>query len=205
MVPQKRKATTTSSFKPPRPLSAKTSLQPHSTSTDDSYSTVKRTSDPLLRDAGSLVKPDRRSHLPSSSLASSSSGDDTMESEASQIEEDDSEEDKNQPPLIPAQLLTKLFHHFFTDKDTRIGAQARVVAGKYLETFVREAIARAAYERGQSAKEKMTNQGGSRISRGEQDFLEVSEITRTACPAPAFVAETQLRLKIWKSWRHSFY
>lgn len=70
------------------------------------------------------------------------------------------------PPTIPPALLSKLLHHHFTDGNMRIGKDAMGVVGKYMETFIREAIARAAFERGEKLGE-----GGAR-GLGE-DFLEV--------------------------------
>lgn len=55
--------------------------------------------------------------------------------------------EENKPPPIPPKLLTRLLYESFEDKDMKIGREAMSVAGKYIETFVREAIARAAYER----------------------------------------------------------
>ena len=57
------------------------------------------------------------------------------------------------------------------DKDTKIGKDAMGVVGKYFETFVREAIARAAYERQMVNEER--EKRGERIRAGEE-FLEVS-------------------------------
>ena len=67
------------------------------------------------------------------------------------------------PPTISPALLTKLLHHHFQDDKFRIGKQANGVVGKYMETFVREAIARAAFERSEA--------GGTGIG---SNFLEVS-------------------------------
>ncbi len=67
------------------------------------------------------------------------------------------------PPTIPPKLLTKLLHTHFDDDRTRISKDANAAVGKYFETFVREAIARAAFERAEAA--------GS--GRGD-GFLEVS-------------------------------
>ena len=47
----------------------------------------------------------------------------------------------------------------------RIGKEANGVVGKYMETFVREAIARAAFERQEAGVEGMAG-----------DFLEVSAL-----------------------------
>lgn len=59
---------------------------------------------------------------------------------------------------IPADLLRTLLQHHFTDKSTKVGTEASLLVGKYMDTFVREALARAAYERSEA-------DGG--------DFLEV--------------------------------
>ena len=48
-------------------------------------------------------------------------------------------------------MLTTLLHEFFTDDKTRISKAANEAVGKYMETFVKEAIVRAAYERRQVA------------------------------------------------------
>ena len=71
------------------------------------------------------------------------------------------------PPTIPPALLTRLLHHHFKDGNMRIGKEANGVVGKYMEIFVREAIARAAYERNEAAAN-----GVQSSMRG--DFLEVS-------------------------------
>ena len=57
------------------------------------------------------------------------------------------------PPTIPPALLTKLLHHHFRDDKIRIEKEANGVVGKYMETFVREAIARAAFERSEAGGE----------------------------------------------------
>ena len=69
------------------------------------------------------------------------------------------------PPTISPALLTKLLHHHFQDDKFRIGKEANGVVGKYMETFLREAIARAAFERSEA--------GGTGIGN---NFLEVSGI-----------------------------
>lgn len=49
---------------------------------------------------------------------------------------------------IPPKLLTRILWEGFEDKDMKIGKEAMSVVGKYVETFVREAVARAIFERG---------------------------------------------------------
>jgi hypothetical protein len=48
---------------------------------------------------------------------------------------------------IPPKLLTRILWEGFEDKDMKIGKEAMSVVGKYVETFVREAVARAIFER----------------------------------------------------------
>lgn len=48
---------------------------------------------------------------------------------------------------IPKDLLTRILHEFFTKDSTRISRDANAAVGKYMDIFVREAIARAAVEK----------------------------------------------------------
>lgn len=65
-----------------------------------------------------------------------------------------------------------MFHHHFSSEKVRMSEEARSVAGKYVEVFVREAIARAAFERQEGVKLK--EREGRRTVVGEGDFLEAS-------------------------------
>jgi len=66
---------------------------------------------------------------------------------------------------IPTKLLVALLNHHFEDKDkTKIGKDASLVVANYIDTFVREALARAMHERQEADRE---NDGG----RGD-GFLE---------------------------------
>ena len=54
------------------------------------------------------------------------------------------------PPSIPPDLLAHLIHHHLRDKDPRglkMDRTAQVLVAKYMETFVREAMARARHEK----------------------------------------------------------
>lgn len=62
---------------------------------------------------------------------------------------------------IPADLLTRLLHDSFKEEGTRISKDANRAVGRYMETFVREALARAAFMRAEA---------------GEGGFLEVSKV-----------------------------
>lgn len=73
-------------------------------------------------------------------------------------------------PAIPPKLLTRLLHHNFQSDKTKISKDANLVVAKYVDIFVREALARAAYERQEGNKQ--ADAGGGR--RGLVDgFLEV--------------------------------
>jgi hypothetical protein len=87
-------------------------------------------------------------------------------------QDDDKASDK---PVIPLSLLHRILHHNFRDKDkTRITTDAKEVLGKYVEVFVREAIARSAYEsRGNGA-----NDDGDGNGR-DDGFLEVEDLEKT--------------------------
>lgn len=117
---------------------------------------------------------------------------------AQDVEDDDDDDDSmgsakaspsplnhDLPPTIPPPLLTKLLHHHFPSNQTRSGTgpkddggsnvriskDAMGVVGKYMETFVREAIARAAYERNEEL-DRREKAGKGREVGG--DVLEVS-------------------------------
>ncbi|KAL4735645.1 CENP-S associating centromere protein X-domain-containing protein [Aspergillus similis] len=73
-------------------------------------------------------------------------------------------------PLIPPKLLTRLLHHHFRNEKTKIAKDANAVVAKYIDVFVREAVARAAFERAEA-------QGGA--GGGIADgFLEVEDLEK---------------------------
>jgi centromere protein X len=74
----------------------------------------------------------------------SAQADDPFDSAQENSQPDEEEEPENS---IPADLLTRILHEFFEKAGTRITSDANKAVGKYMDTFVREAIARAADER----------------------------------------------------------
>ncbi|KXH68211.1 hypothetical protein CSAL01_11652 [Colletotrichum salicis] len=72
--------------------------------------------------------------------------DDDAEEEV-QEEQEDEGEDEGPDNTIPPELLTRLLHEFFEKDDTRLSKDANLAAGKYMDIFVREAIARCVHER----------------------------------------------------------
>jgi hypothetical protein len=59
-------------------------------------------------------------------------------------EEDDEDGDREK---ISPELLTRILHAFFEREGTRITRDANAAVARYVDVFVREAIARAAVER----------------------------------------------------------
>ncbi|KAF4822795.1 Centromere protein X [Colletotrichum tropicale] len=70
-----------------------------------------------------------------------------VEDEEQEEEEEDEEEQEGPENTIPPELLTRLLHEFFEKDDTRLSKDANAAAGKYMDVFVREAIARCVHER----------------------------------------------------------
>lgn len=81
-------------------------------------------------------------------------------------------------PAIPLALIHTLLNHHFSDKDkTRISHEAKAVVGQYFDTFVREAIARSAFER----KEQGAEDAAAEFSgRGDDGWLEVEDLEKMA-------------------------
>ena len=74
-------------------------------------------------------------------------------------------------PIVSLDLIHRLLNYHFHDKEkTKITTDAREVVGKYIETFVREAIARSAFEREEADKEE----------KGDKGFLEVDDLEKMA-------------------------
>lgn len=69
--------------------------------------------------------------------------------EVMEVDEDleDDEDDEEPEKTIPPELLTRILHEFFEKDGTRITKDANNAVAKYMDIFVKEAIARAAAER----------------------------------------------------------
>ncbi|KAI0451807.1 CENP-S associating centromere protein X-domain-containing protein [Xylaria acuta] len=66
---------------------------------------------------------------------------------AERIEEEE-DDDTEAKKTIPPELLTRILHEFFEKDGTRISKDANKAVAKYMDIFVREAIARTAVEKG---------------------------------------------------------
>lgn len=153
-------------FKPPRPVKAPTKA-PAKASTD----ALKR---PNAHAARSGFRP--------AATIISSDEEEVQEDDFDDTLSDDLMEDAPPPtstrtvePLItahpiPAPLLARLLHENFEDPNTQIQKGAMTLTGRYMEIFVREALARAKHERGRSAR----NDGIS------DSFLQVEDLEKLA-------------------------
>lgn len=74
-----------------------------------------------------------------------------LDREEIQVDDDDQEEEDDEQArekTIPPDLLTRILAEFFEKDGTRITRDANTAVAKYMDIFVKEAIARAAAERG---------------------------------------------------------
>jgi centromere protein X len=171
-------------FNPPRPSADASKIQkPKTTKTKSTTSKANAASKPKAK---AKATKSRSSALPSSlesssdpfdsdpeivvrkrtSLDSELDSDEDMNDDEDTAEEEaeEEEEEEERKESIPPELLTRLLHECFKEEGTRIRSDASVAVGRYMETFVREALARAAFLRAE-----MDGGGGN-------GFLEVSVI-----------------------------
>ncbi|KAH2185835.1 hypothetical protein KXW61_008899 [Aspergillus fumigatus] len=87
---------------------------------------------------------------------------------------DEADDVMSSEPAIPPKLLTRLLHHHFKSEKTKIAKDANEVVAKYVDVFVREALARAAYERAEGLADRP-----GEISIGD-GFLEVEDLEKMA-------------------------
>lgn len=179
-------------FKPPRPrASTGADPSPKTASGKAKKTTKKIPADPLPRDSRTSTASRQSSALretrsaDTSSCSSSASGSDSASrSRSSSISEEPdyilaeitTEKPKDvtlSEPTIPPKLLTRLLHHHFRSEKTKIAKDANEVVAKYVDIFVREALARAAHERA----ETQGGAGGLGITDG---FLEVEDLEKMA-------------------------
>ncbi|PBP18148.1 hypothetical protein BUE80_DR011155 [Diplocarpon rosae] len=78
-------------------------------------------------------------------------------------------------PSIPPDLINVLLHTFFKQEGTRLHRDANVAVGRYIETFVREGVARADWARVHGWEGELGGGGGA-----EGGVLEVEDLERAA-------------------------
>ncbi|KAK4545209.1 hypothetical protein LTR36_003388 [Oleoguttula mirabilis] len=76
-------------------------------------------------------------------------------------------------PQIPRNLIIRLLHEHFADKKTQIDKQAIQVLQKYVEVFVREAIARTALQKKEAAER-------FDVSAEDAGWLELEDLEKVA-------------------------
>ncbi|KKK12249.1 hypothetical protein ARAM_004864 [Aspergillus rambellii] len=114
--------------------------------------------------------PRSRSRSRSGSRAPSSPSEGEPDYILAEITHTDQTEDVvSSEPLIPRKLLTRLLHHHFRNEKTKIAKDANAAVAKYIDVYVREAVARAAYERAQ---------GGTGAPGVGDGFLEVEDLEK---------------------------
>lgn len=126
-------------FKPPRPSGSK-AKRSKSTSQQKSAAATN-----IESSSGS--DDDIASH------AAGKSSDSEIELVSSSADAAEPSNTQDPPPVVPPALITRLLYHHLEKEQgdkMKIGKEANMLVGKYLDTFVREAIARAAFERNQA-------------------------------------------------------
>ncbi|KAI9726468.1 MAG: hypothetical protein M1828_001290 [Chrysothrix sp. TS-e1954] len=136
-MPPKRAA---KPFKVPRPISQPTTS--NSNVHPSSSSVAGRRDEPIATNAGNRTSPE-----PSPPAEVKNPADEL--------------------PKIPSSLLTRILHEHFKHPDTQITKEAMVGVSKYVEIFVREALARADWER-------------SKNGQADGGFLEVEDLEKLA-------------------------
>lgn len=83
-------------------------------------------------------------------------------------------------PQINPKLMTAIFHHFLKNDKTRISKDADAMMAKYMDLFVREAIARGKLER------DLVNESKGRSGPGD-NFIEVCILYPTGLSLSRFL------------------
>ncbi|KAL8906829.1 MAG: hypothetical protein Q9171_006109 [Xanthocarpia ochracea] len=144
-------------FKPPRPVGSKSSKSKPSTRRKSAQATIVSSSS------------ESEERVPSDAVEKSTDSEIDLNVCSARAAEPLSTQDP--PPIIPPKLITRtLYHHLgkADGNDMKIGKEANTKLGKYFDTFVREAIARAAFERSQADEATGTGDG----------FLEVEDLEK---------------------------
>ena len=168
-------------FKPPRPTAKASPAGKKSTAakgvnkasaSKPSKSNIRRASE-VPRGLLPSLSPDSS---PDASAVEIASSPEELPRRGQQDEDEDAEmaeaADESRQARIPPELLTRILQEFFKEDNTRMSKPAAQAVGRYMETFVREAIARAAFGRRQAMGED--GEGGG--------WLEVSRRCSWGCP-----------------------
>lgn len=86
----------------------------------------------------------------------------------SNVEEQEDDSDEEERPTVPSDLVTRLLYEFFESDKTKITKDANEAVARYVDIFVREAIARSVVER----------EGGNGTTTAGGEFLEVEDLEK---------------------------
>jgi hypothetical protein len=174
--PPRRQTTAEASASTPKTTKSKTTARKSTSSVPKSSSKTKtsrqKARSPSVSSAASGSEEEDSQSLASDSASSNRERPPSQEPDyilAEIITNDTVRDVESGEPAIPPKLLTKLVHHHFQADKTKIAKDANAVVAKYVDIFVREALARAAYER---AEGQATATSGGGRSAGD-GFLEV--------------------------------
>lgn len=81
---------------------------------------------------------------------------------------------------IPLDLINVLLHSFFKQPNTRLAKDANAAVGMYIETFVREGLARADWARVNGWEGELEGLAGGTGGEGGGGYLEVEDLERGA-------------------------
>ncbi|KAL2075517.1 hypothetical protein VTL71DRAFT_460 [Oculimacula yallundae] len=100
-------------------------------------------------------------------------------------DEDTGGANHSKPPgrqaTIPPDLVNVLLHGFFNQDNTRMTKDANAAVGMYIETFIREALNRAAWAKRHGWEEGSVDAGnGALQGGGDGEYLEVEDLERLA-------------------------
>lgn len=169
-----------STFSPPRPKTTKTNNGKGVTKTSASES-KRSVLQSRQRKSNRLTSPtpsDPESTADSDIGSASASLSPHSEPDYILAEVTHAEVPEDNEAIISLALIHTLLNHHFSDKDkTRISQEAKAVIGKYVDTFVREAIARSAFERKEKGAE---DTAGELDGRGDDGWLEVEDLEKMA-------------------------
>ncbi|GAP88980.1 putative centromere protein X [Rosellinia necatrix] len=134
---------------PPKRSSASTSRGPRASAASTSKAPKTASSRPQAQASRSLQAP--RSDGPSDDPFADDDDNDLPQRQRGDDMEDiqaDDDDDADTKKTIPPELLTRILHECFEKDGTRISKDANKAVAKYMDIFVREAIARTAVEKG---------------------------------------------------------
>lgn len=164
----------TGAFKPPRPVAGAAAARPAGSTTTTKRSAQARPPvdiEPSDEDDDDDVDELERSRINSASrprrrtldqFQEEGEGEETGAGVGTDVatdndddDNDGDEDDASEPgKTLPPALLARLLHHFFRNPNgatTRLTQDAHAAVNKYIEIFIREAVARSVAERGNGA------------------------------------------------------